>query len=66
MALKPLFLQPYVKNWSWPVSRVLSWTIIPLDARSPMRSSDLPAGSTSSIIACLFGLAPDGGYRVSP
>jgi hypothetical protein len=25
-----------------------------------LRSSDLPAGDASNIVACLFGLAPDG------
>jgi hypothetical protein len=29
-------------------------------------SSHLPADSASRFIACLFGVAPDGGYRVSP
>ena len=29
-------------KWSRPVSRVLSWTVIPLDAASPRRSSNLP------------------------
>ena len=30
------------------------------------RSSHLPADSASSVIARLFGVAPDGGCRVSP
>ena len=31
-----------------------------------MRSSNLPAGNASHVNASLFGLAADGGYRVSP
>jgi len=27
------------------------------------RSSNLPAGDASNVMACLFGLAPDGVYR---
>ena len=41
-------------------------TVIPLGVRLLTRSSDLPASSASSVNACLLGLAPDGGYRVSP
>jgi hypothetical protein len=51
---------------SWPISRVLSWTVIPLGARLPVRSSHLPAGSAGRVVACLFGVAPGGGCRVSP
>ena len=41
-------------------------TAMPLGAGLLHRSSFLPARSASSIIACLFGIAPGGGYRVSP
>jgi hypothetical protein len=54
-------------NWmSQPVSRVLSRTVIPLDLPLLAGSSHLPADSASNVIACLFGVAPDGGCRVSP
>jgi len=33
---------PWKINVSWPISRVLSWTIIHLDDTSPYTSSDLP------------------------
>ena len=64
--MMPIVCNPAKRKGSWPVSRILSWTVIHLDARLPVHSSNLPAGSASRIIACLFGLAPDGGYRVSP
>ena len=54
-----------LKKRSWPVSRVLSWTVIPLGARLLVRSSSLPGSGASHVIAPLFGFAPDGGYRVS-
>ena len=41
-------------------------TVIHLGASLLMRSSNLPAGGASHAIASLFGLAADGGYRVSP
>src|SRR4051812_2042478 len=41
-------------------------TVIPLDVRLPARSSHLPASSVGHVIACLFGVAPGGGCRVSP
>jgi len=41
-------------------------TTIPLGAGLLQRSSFLPARSASNINACLFGIAPSGGYRVSP
>jgi len=41
-------------------------TAIPLGDGLLRRSSFLPARSASSIIACLFEIAPGGGYRVSP
>ena len=40
--------------------------VIPLGASLPLRSSHLPADSASSVIVRLLGVAPDGGYRVSP
>ena len=46
-----------------PISRVLSWAAIPLDLPLPTGSSSLPGSDASSVIAPLFGLAPDGGYR---
>jgi hypothetical protein len=48
---------------SRPISRVLSWTVIPLDAASPRRSSSLPGRDTGRVIASLFGLAPGGVCR---
>jgi hypothetical protein len=41
-------------------------TAIPLGRELLHGSSFLPARSASSINACLFGIAPSGGYRVSP
>jgi hypothetical protein len=41
-------------------------TVIHLGEQLLVRSSNLPAGSASHAIASLFGLAADGGYRVSP
>ena len=41
-------------------------TVIHLGASLLIRSSNLPAGSASHAIASLFGLAANGGYRVSP
>src|SRR4051812_18764655 len=41
-------------------------TVIPLDVRLPARSSHLPASSVGHVNACLFGVAPGGGCRVSP
>jgi len=41
-------------------------TVIHLGVQLLARSSNLPAGSASHAIASLFGLATDGGYRVSP
>ena len=53
----------YQEKRSWPVSRVLSWTVIHLGLELPRGSSNLPASSASSVVACLFGLAPDGVCR---
>jgi len=36
------------KSVSWPISRVLSWTIIHLDNASPHTSSDLPGCSAGT------------------
>ena len=56
-----------MKRWkSRSISRVLSWTTIPLGRPLLTGSSHLPADSASRVIVCLFGVAPDGGYRVSP
>jgi len=41
-------------------------TVIRLGAALPRRSSRLPADSASSVVVRLFGVAPDGGCRVSP
>ena len=41
-------------------------TVIPLGSPSPASSSRLPADSASSVVVRLFGVAPDGGCRVSP
>ena len=45
-----------------PISRVLSWTVIPLGPASPQASSDLPGSSAGHAIGTLFGLAPGGVY----
>jgi len=54
------------RKWSWPISGILSWTAIHLGPESPQGSSHLPAGSAGRLIACLLGVAPGGGCRVSP
>src|SRR6476646_8150831 len=41
-------------------------TVIPLGPPLPVGSSRLPADSASSVVVRLFGVAPDGGCRVSP
>ena len=51
---------------SRPVSRVLSRTVIPLGASSPIRSSNLPGGTAGRSMASLFGLAPGGVCRAGP
>src|SRR5476651_1386949 len=48
---------------SRPISRVLSWTAIPLGRALLRGSSDQPAGGAGRAIACLFGLAPGGVYH---
>jgi len=52
--------KPGFVNALWQV------TVIHLGEQLLIRSSNLPAGSASHAIASLFGLAADGGYRVSP
>ena len=54
------------KRRSRPISRVLSWTVIPLGAASPLRSSNLPGDTAGRGIASLFGLAPGGVCRAGP
>src|SRR5205085_2435684 len=52
------------QKWrSRPLSRVLSWTTIPLDLASPQGSSSTPGDGPSQPIVPLFGLAPSGVYR---
>jgi hypothetical protein len=51
------------KVGSRSISRVLSWTAIPLGVLLPARSSSLPGSSASHAHASLFGLAPDGVCR---
>ena len=48
---------------SRPISRVLSWTAIPLGASSPIRSSGLPGPDAGHVMGSLFGLAPGGVCR---
>jgi len=48
---------------SRPISRVLSWTVIPLGDASPRRSSNLPGPDAGNVIRSLFGLAPGGVCR---
>src|ERR1700733_12170340 len=51
---------------SRPISRVLSWTVIPLAYASPRSSSDLPGSPCGPHVAAIkplasiFGLAPGG------
>ncbi len=54
------------KRQSRPISRVLSWTVIPLGASSPIRSSSLPGDIAGHDIVSLFGLAPGGVCRAGP
>jgi hypothetical protein len=52
------------RRWrSRPISRVLSWTVIPLGAPSPVRSSNLPGPDAGNVMRSLFGLAPGGVCR---
>ena len=52
-----------MKRRSRPISRVLSWTVIPLGAASPLRSSNLPGPDAGRVMRSLFGLAPGGVCR---
>jgi hypothetical protein len=55
---------PLRSKWrSRPISRVLSWTVIPLGATSPLRSSSLPGPDAGHVMRSLFGLAPGGVCR---
>ncbi|GEM_PF-901520 len=55
------------RKWrSRPISRVLSWTVIPLGAASPRRSSNLPGPDAGNVMRSLFGLAPGGVCRAGP
>ncbi len=47
---------------SWPISRVLSWTVIHLGYASPHTSSNLPESDADHANGFLFGLAPSGVY----
>ena len=52
------------QRWrSRPISRVLSGTVIPLGASSPIRSSSLPGPDAGHVMGSLFGLAPGGVCR---
>src|SRR5690606_11293776 len=46
-----------------PICRVVSGTVIPLGASSPIRSCSLPGDSAGRVIVTLFGLAPGGVCR---
>src|SRR5690606_30635966 len=50
---------------SWPVSRVLSRTAIPLRQPSLTACSNLPEPSAGRTEGFLFGLAPSGVYRAT-
>lgn len=45
---------------SQPISRVLSWAVIPLGYASPRTSSSLPGSDADHTNGSLFGLAPGG------
>lgn len=53
------------KRGSRPISRVLSWTVIPLGIASPQCSSNLPEPSAGHANGFLFGLAPSGVYHAT-
>jgi hypothetical protein len=59
-------LQARRKGRSRPISRVLSWTVIPLGLASPQGSSDLPGRGAGHTMTPLFGLAPGGVCRAGP
>jgi hypothetical protein len=54
------------KKRSRPISRVLSWTVIPLGSASPQTSSSLPGPDAGHVMGSLFGLAPGGVCRAGP
>ncbi len=54
------------KRKSRPISRVLSWTTIPLGRTSPCGSSDQPGDDAGRAMVPLFGLAPGGVCRAGP
>jgi len=56
--------QKFIKLFrlSWPISRVLSRTVIHLGLLSPTISSSLPESSADHTVWFLFGLAPSGVY----
>ncbi len=53
------------KNASWPISRVLSWTVIHLGYASLHSSSNLPELSAGHTDEFLFGLASSGVYHAT-
>ena len=55
-----------IRNWSRPISRVLSKATIHLGRASPRVSSDLPELDAGRAIEFLFGLAPGGVYPANP
>ena len=57
------FLAAQDKVRSRPISRVLSWAVIPLGDASPRRSSNRPGDTAGRGIVSLFGLAPGGVCR---
>ena len=60
----PILRRLQTERWrSRPISRVLSWTVIPLGAPSPVRSSNLPGPDAGNVMRSLFGLAPGGVCR---
>ena len=62
--VEPSHARPTVrKRRSRPISRVLSWTVIPLGVTSPQRSSNLPGSNAGRAKGSLFGLAPGGVCR---
>ena len=56
-------MTPVKRGRSRPISRVLSWAVIPLGDASPRHSSSLPGRDAGHIVASLFGLAPGGVCR---
>ncbi len=56
-------VRPWQRRRSRPVSRVLSWTAIPLGPASRLGSSNQPGSDAGNVIAPLFSLAPGGVCR---